>query len=79
MSLAARKIRLVMMLRQSGITDTSVLAAIERIPREAFVPRPFLDLHEAQNPAQRSPQHPFVRCLNQAAFDGSEERFRIAR
>jgi protein-L-isoaspartate(D-aspartate) O-methyltransferase len=26
-----------------GITDTSVLAAIERIPREAFVPQPFLD------------------------------------
>jgi protein-L-isoaspartate(D-aspartate) O-methyltransferase len=41
--LAARKIRLIMMLRQSGITDTSVLAAIERIPRESFVPQPFLD------------------------------------
>lgn len=43
MSLAARKIRLIMMLRQSGITDTAVLAAIERVPREAFVPEPFLD------------------------------------
>ena len=43
MSLAARKIRLVMSLRRSGITDTRVLAAIERIPREAFVPQPFLD------------------------------------
>src|SRR5262249_2712321 len=43
MSLAARKIRLIMMLRQSGITDTAVLAAIERIPREIFVPQPFLD------------------------------------
>jgi protein-L-isoaspartate(D-aspartate) O-methyltransferase len=42
-SIAARKIRLVMLLRQSGITDTAVLAAIERIPREAFVPEPFLD------------------------------------
>jgi len=42
-SLAARKIRLIMMLRQSGITDTAVLAAIERIPRAAFVPQPFLD------------------------------------
>jgi len=42
-SLAVRKIRLIMMLRQSGITDTAVLAAIERIPREAFVPEPFLD------------------------------------
>jgi protein-L-isoaspartate(D-aspartate) O-methyltransferase len=42
-SLAARKIRLIMMLRQSGIVDTAVLAAIERIPREAFVPAPFQD------------------------------------
>ncbi len=37
MSLAARKIRLIMSLRRAGITDTAVLAAIERIPREAFV------------------------------------------
>jgi protein-L-isoaspartate(D-aspartate) O-methyltransferase len=43
LSLAARKIRLIMSLRRSGITDTRVLAAIERIPREAFVPQPFLD------------------------------------
>lgn len=43
MNLAARKIRLIMMLRQSGITDTAVLSAIERVPREAFVPQPFLD------------------------------------
>ena len=43
MSLAARKIRLIMQLRRSGISDTGVLAAIERIPREAFVPKPFQD------------------------------------
>ncbi|WP_119458788.1 protein-L-isoaspartate(D-aspartate) O-methyltransferase [Rhodospirillaceae bacterium SYSU D60014] len=43
MSLAARKIRLIMYLRRSGITDTAVLDAVERIPREAFVPQPFLD------------------------------------
>ncbi|MEX0810347.1 MAG: protein-L-isoaspartate(D-aspartate) O-methyltransferase [Dongiaceae bacterium] len=43
MSLAARKIRLIMKLRRSGITNTAVLAAIERVPRETFVPRPFLD------------------------------------
>jgi len=42
-SLAARKIRLIMALRQSGITDTAVLAAIERIPRERFVPALFHD------------------------------------
>ena len=43
MSLAARKIRLIMSLRQQGITDTAVLSAIERIPRETFVPPTFLD------------------------------------
>jgi protein-L-isoaspartate(D-aspartate) O-methyltransferase len=43
MSLAARKIRMIMQLRQSGITDTRVLSAIERIPRELFVPAPFQD------------------------------------
>jgi protein-L-isoaspartate(D-aspartate) O-methyltransferase len=43
LTVEARKIRLVMELRRSGITDTRVLAAIERIPRELFVPAPFLD------------------------------------
>ena len=43
MSLAARKIRLVMQLRQAGVADTAVLAAIERTPREAFVPEAFAD------------------------------------
>lgn len=43
MSLHARKIRLIMNLRRAGITDTEVLAAIERIPREAFVPSSFHD------------------------------------
>ena len=37
MSLHARKIRLIMSLRRAGITDTRVLAALELIPREAFV------------------------------------------
>jgi protein-L-isoaspartate(D-aspartate) O-methyltransferase len=41
--LATRKIRLIMSLRRAGITDTRVLGAIERVPREAFVPRPFID------------------------------------
>jgi len=36
-SLAARKIRLIMGLRRAGITDSNVLNALERIPREAFV------------------------------------------
>ena len=43
MTLAARKIRLVMQLRSAGISDTDVLSAIERIPREAFVPANFKD------------------------------------
>ncbi len=43
MTQEARKIRLVMELRQQGITDRRVLAAIERVPREAFVPESFQD------------------------------------
>jgi len=43
MTIAARKIRLVMQLRHAGISNTDVLSAIERIPREAFVPESFLD------------------------------------
>ncbi|MHB1208068.1 MAG: protein-L-isoaspartate(D-aspartate) O-methyltransferase [Rhodospirillaceae bacterium] len=43
MSVESRKIRLVMDLRNAGVTDTRVLAAIERIPRESFVEEAFLD------------------------------------
>ena len=43
MTIEARKIRLIMQLRRSGVTDTTVLAVIERLPREIFVPRSFLD------------------------------------
>lgn len=39
----ARKIRLIMSLRRGGITDSRVLGAMERIPREAFVDPTFLD------------------------------------
>ncbi len=41
MTIAARKIRLIMQLRRAGIADTAVLSAIERVPREAFVPESF--------------------------------------
>lgn len=41
--LPSRKIRLVMELRNAGITDTATLAAIETTPREAFVEQQFLD------------------------------------
>jgi protein-L-isoaspartate(D-aspartate) O-methyltransferase len=43
MSTPNHKIRLVMELRANGITDTRVLAAIERVPREIFVPPQFKD------------------------------------
>ena len=42
-SLHAEKIRLIMKLRRSGITDTRTLAAIEQVPREQFVEEQFLD------------------------------------
>ena len=42
-SLHAEKIRLLMKLRRSGITDTKVLAAMEQVPRERFVEEQFLD------------------------------------
>ncbi|HEY8963273.1 MAG TPA: protein-L-isoaspartate(D-aspartate) O-methyltransferase [Alphaproteobacteria bacterium] len=41
--LHANKIRLIMHLRRHGITDARVLGAIERIPREDFVPELFYD------------------------------------
>ncbi len=38
-----RKIQLIMALRNQGIRDTRVLSAIERIPRELFVPPAFAE------------------------------------
>ena len=43
MSPASRKIRLILDLRRAGVTDTAVLGAIERIPREMFAPYEFRD------------------------------------
>lgn len=40
---AEQKLKLVMSLRSAGIRDTVVLSAMERVPREAFVMKPFLD------------------------------------
>lgn len=42
-AIMARKIRLIMKLRKAGITDTNVMSAIERVPREAFIPAMFHD------------------------------------
>jgi len=38
-----QKIRLILELRRNGITDTSVLSAFEKVPRELFVPETFVD------------------------------------
>ena len=43
MTYDATKIRLIMELRREGISDTRVLAAVERTPRDAFVAAPFKD------------------------------------
>lgn len=40
---ANKRIRLIMDLRNKGITDTAVLSAMERVPREDFVPTAVLD------------------------------------
>ncbi len=40
---STKKIRLILALRQSGITNTEVLAAMEKVPRERFVPEAFRD------------------------------------
>jgi protein-L-isoaspartate(D-aspartate) O-methyltransferase len=38
-----RAARLVLALRQAGVTDQRITEALEKTPREPFVPRPFLD------------------------------------
>ncbi len=43
MTLESSKIRLIMELRREGITDTRVLGAMERAPREMFVPPDLVD------------------------------------
>jgi protein-L-isoaspartate(D-aspartate) O-methyltransferase len=43
MTTPANKARLILSLRSAGITDTAVLSAVERVPRELFVPETFRD------------------------------------
>ena len=40
---ASKKIRLILELRQGGIMDTALLAAMETVPRDQFVPAAFRD------------------------------------
>ena len=39
--LDVKKIRLILELRESGISDSNILSAIEKIPREKFIPENF--------------------------------------
>ena len=39
--LDVKKIRLILELRESGISDAKILSAIEKIPREKFIPENF--------------------------------------
>jgi protein-L-isoaspartate(D-aspartate) O-methyltransferase len=74
-SLEARKIRLIMQLRHAGVADTAVLSAIERIPREVFVPELFHDqAYENQalpiGRGQTVSQPQVVACMTQALAPG---------
>ncbi len=40
---ASKKIRLILDLRQGGVLDTTLLAAMEKVPRDYFVPEAFRD------------------------------------
>ena len=40
---ASKKVRLILELRQGGIFDTALLAAMEKVPRDRFVPDAFRD------------------------------------
>ena len=61
---ATGAIRLVMALRGGGITDTALLSAVERTPREAFLPASMADRawdDAAQEPGDRPRlERPFV-------------------
>ncbi len=70
--LEARRIRLIMELRREGISDLAVLNAIERTPRELFVPDTFRD-HAYDNralpiPSGQTISQPFVVAYMTAAL-----------
>lgn len=69
----SQKIQLIMDLRREGIGDLSVLNAIERVPRELFVPETFRD-HAYDNRALPIPlgqtiSQPFVVAYMTAALE----------
>ena len=68
-----RAIELVMALRKQGITDTRVLSAIETIPRDVFVDRPF-ELNAYDNSALpiacgQTISHPYVVAFATQALE----------
>ncbi len=68
-----------MSLRGQGVTDTEVLAAIERVPRERFVPAAFIDQAYEDQPlpighAQTISQPRVVALMTQALELGDRHR-----
>ena len=79
MSTESRKIRLIMDLRNAGVTDTRVLSAVERIPREHFVEEAFLDQAYANqalpiNCGQTISQPQVVALMTQALETGDRQK-----
>jgi protein-L-isoaspartate(D-aspartate) O-methyltransferase len=78
-STESRKIRLLMDLRNGGVTDTRVLAAIERTPRETFVEETFIDQAYANqalpiNCGQTISQPLVVGLMSQALEVGERQK-----
>jgi protein-L-isoaspartate(D-aspartate) O-methyltransferase len=71
--LDAQKIQLIMDLRREGIGDLAILNAIERVPRELFVPETFRD-HAYDNralpiPSGQTISQPYVVAYMTAALE----------
>jgi protein-L-isoaspartate(D-aspartate) O-methyltransferase len=71
--LEAQKIQLIMDLRREGIGDLAILNAIERVPRELFVPETFRD-HAYDNralpiPSGQTISQPYVVAYMTAALE----------
>jgi protein-L-isoaspartate(D-aspartate) O-methyltransferase len=71
--LDAKKIQLIMDLRREGIGDLSILNAIERVPRELFVPETFRE-HAYDNralpiPSGQTISQPYVVAYMTAALE----------
>jgi protein-L-isoaspartate(D-aspartate) O-methyltransferase len=76
-----RKIRLIMELRQQGIHDTRVLAALERVPRDLFVLPAFHDqaFDNTELPIERGQtiSQPYVVAFMTQALDLANRSLRV--